>query len=87
MNFTLQYLNCISFEIIGHIHHMLKHSSRYPLINLVVRRLNLYVGKERILCFPVAPRLPGFVNAVATVVKGNQARIQQSVPCHQANHT
>ena len=57
------------------------------MINLVVRRLNHYVGKERILCFPVAPWLPGTGNADATVVRGNQARNQQSSPCHQVNHT
>ena len=33
------------------------------------------------------PWLPGFVNAVATVVRGNRARNQQSSPCHQAHHT
>ena len=37
----------------------------YYIINLVVRRLNAYVGKERIHCFLV-------VRPVVTVVRGNR---------------
>ena len=57
------------------------------ITNLVVCHLNLYVGKERILCFLVAPRLPGWVNAVAMVVRGNRDQNQQFSPCNQVNRT
>ena len=40
-------------------------------INLAVRRLNVYVGKERMLVFPVAIPVAMTQKAVAMVVRGN----------------
>ena len=56
-------------------------------INLVVRHLNRYVGKERTHCFLVAQTVAMPVNAVAMVVRGNWDRNQQFSPCHQTSHT
>ena len=41
------------------------------IINLVVRRLNVYVGKERMFVFPVAIPVAMTQKAVAMVVRGN----------------
>ena len=43
------------------------------IINLELRHLNLYVGKERIHCFLVARPVAMFVNAVA-IIRGNRGR-------------
>ena len=57
----------------------------YGIINLVVCRLNVYVGKERVLVFPVVISVAMTQKAVATVVRGNRAPNQQSSPCLQAH--
>ena len=41
------------------------------IINLVVRRLNVYVGKERMLVFPVAIPVAMTQKVVAMVVRCN----------------
>ena len=41
-------------------------------INLVVRRLNVYVGKERMLVFPVVILVAMTQKAVSMVVRGNR---------------
>ena len=41
------------------------------IINLVVRLLNVYVGKERMLVFPVVIPVAMTQKAVAKVVRGN----------------
>ena len=47
-------------------------------INLVVRRLNVYVGKERMLVFPVAILVAMTQKAVAMVVRGNGGKKNNS---------
>ena len=42
------------------------------IVNLVVRHLNLYVGKERIHCFSVVRPVARHLNAVIIVVRGNR---------------
>ena len=50
------------------------------IINLVVCRLNVYVGKERMLVFLSVAMTQ---KAVATVVRGNRAANKQFSPCLQ----
>ena len=53
------------------------------IINLVVCRLNVYVGKERMLVFPFVISVTMTQKAVATVVRGNRDPNQQFSPCLQ----
>ena len=55
------------------------------IINLVVCRLNVYVGKERMLVFPVVISVAMTQKAVATVVRGNRDPNKQFSPCLQAH--
>ena len=55
------------------------------IINLVVCRLNVYVGKERMLVFHVVISVVMTQTAVAKVVRGNRDPNQQSSPCLQAH--
>ena len=45
---------------------------RKVIMNLVVCRLNVYVGKERMLVFPVVISVAMAQKAVAMVVRGNR---------------
>ena len=51
----------------------------------MVCRLNVYVGKERMLVFHVVISVVMAQKAVVTVVRGNRTLIQQSSPCLQAH--
>ena len=55
------------------------------IINLVVCRLNVYVGKERMMLFHVVISVVMHQNAVAPVARGNRTPFQQSSPCLQAH--
>ena len=57
------------------------------IIYLVVRHLNVYVGKERLLCIKVARLVVTLRNTVAMVVMGNPTQNQQFSPYHQPVRT
>ena len=76
-------VSCVMLVIRSLIYKM--NYSGPSIINLVVCRLNVYVGKERMLVFFVVISVVMTQKAVATVVRGNRAPNQQSSPCLQAH--
>ena len=50
----------------------------------MVCRLNVYVGKERMLVLPVVIPVAMTQKAVAMVVRGNRDTNYKFSPCHQA---